>query len=229
MSRKKLIITGVILALVALIGGMLAYFTDVTETKVNTFEVGNVKITLTEPAWTAAVQAEAKNLTPGKELAKDPTITNTGNAPAYVFVKVEVPSIAVINSGNTTYEPAFSYDLKSDWKEITTSDTVTSVTTANGKFVHIYAYATDANTIKALAKAGSSTVFDKVKFIENHTSIKADELTVDGTRTEDGIIISSSMDINVTGYAIQTTELGSEVTTPADIYAALIADLTTNP
>ena len=43
MSRKKLILTAIILALVLAIGGILAYFTDV-DTKVNKFKMGNVDI-----------------------------------------------------------------------------------------------------------------------------------------------------------------------------------------
>ena len=41
MSRKKLIITGVVLAVVVLVGGLLAYFTDTTETEQNVFTVGD--------------------------------------------------------------------------------------------------------------------------------------------------------------------------------------------
>ena len=50
MSRKKLIITAIVLALVLAIGGILAYFTDV-DTKINKFTMGNVDIEVLEPLF----------------------------------------------------------------------------------------------------------------------------------------------------------------------------------
>ena len=46
MNRKKLIITAIILVLILIIGGILAYFTDV-ETKTNKFKMGGANITVT--------------------------------------------------------------------------------------------------------------------------------------------------------------------------------------
>ncbi|MDO5323968.1 MAG: TasA family protein, partial [Clostridia bacterium] len=52
MNKKKVLVLAVSVCLVAIlaIGGTLAYFTD-TDAKTNTFTVGNVDITLTEPNW----------------------------------------------------------------------------------------------------------------------------------------------------------------------------------
>ena len=54
--KKKILVLCVVLALAAttIIGGTLAYFTD-TDNKTNTFTVGKVDITLTEPEWDEAV------------------------------------------------------------------------------------------------------------------------------------------------------------------------------
>ena len=50
MKRRKIIIASVVLLLVFVVGRTVAYFTD-TESVTNTFTIGNVDITLTEPNW----------------------------------------------------------------------------------------------------------------------------------------------------------------------------------
>ena len=88
---KKKIVSLVLvaaLAFTALVGTTLAYFTDKTEAAKNTFTVGNVKIKLEEPAWPASGEKDAPEVYPGEALAKDPTVTNIGNNPCFVRVKV---------------------------------------------------------------------------------------------------------------------------------------------
>lgn len=74
-----------------IIGSTFAYFTD-EEANVNTFTVGKVQIDLTEPKWE---EAERKPMVPNDVLLKDPTVTNTGDSNAYVFLEVSIPKIAV--------------------------------------------------------------------------------------------------------------------------------------
>ena len=50
MKKNRTIIAAVVLLLVFVVGGTIAYFTD-NDTKTNTFTIGNVDITLTEPLW----------------------------------------------------------------------------------------------------------------------------------------------------------------------------------
>lgn len=86
--RKKLVALSmaVLMLAVAVIGGTLAYFTDTTDAKVNTFEVGNVDIDLTEPSW----KGDA-TLMPGSSYDKDPTITvGEKSQDAYVFLKMDM-------------------------------------------------------------------------------------------------------------------------------------------
>lgn len=84
--KKKILALAlvVVLAVTAVTGATLAYFTD-TKEATNTFTVGNVKIELTEPKW----KEDAKNVYPGQVLDKDPTVKNNGANPCYVRVKVE--------------------------------------------------------------------------------------------------------------------------------------------
>ena len=85
--KKKIISLCLVVALgaTAVIGGTLAYFTDVTETKTNVFTSGDVEITLEEPNW---VEGAEHNIMPDAYFVKDPTITNTGSEDCYVFLDV---------------------------------------------------------------------------------------------------------------------------------------------
>ena len=90
--KKKITAIALIVAILAvgIIGGTLAYFTDTTKAKVNTFTVGNVDITLTEPKWDEDGDA-ARNLMPGNSYAKDPTITVVeGSQDCWVFMEVQM-------------------------------------------------------------------------------------------------------------------------------------------
>lgn len=103
--KKKLTAIALIVALlaVAVIGGSLAYFTDETDTAVNTFTVGKVKIDLDEakvnedgkpvkgeevvddPADADRVIENTYDLMPGLTYTKDPTVTvEKGSRDCYV-------------------------------------------------------------------------------------------------------------------------------------------------
>ena len=86
--KKKITAIALVVCLVAvaIVGGSLAYFTD-EEKATNTFTVGNVDITLTEPKWVE----EKATLIPGREIAKDPTITvKETSQRAYTFLTVQL-------------------------------------------------------------------------------------------------------------------------------------------
>lgn len=75
----------VVLAVTAVTGVTLAYFTDVTDTATNTFTVGNVDIELDEPNWDP--EENGNNIMPGAEFPKDPTITvQADSEDCYVFL-----------------------------------------------------------------------------------------------------------------------------------------------
>lgn len=87
MKRKKLFSMVAALGLVATIGigATLAYLSDKVDPIVNTFTVGDVDITLTEPDWDPE---DAKDLTTGAEVSKNPIVTNTGANEAYILLSV---------------------------------------------------------------------------------------------------------------------------------------------
>lgn len=99
MSRKKLIITAIVLVLILAIGGILAYFTD-TETKTNKFKMGGANITVTEPSWPKNDPDDPVDIVPGTKVAKDPIVTNLGDGEVYAFVEVTIPKETVKVTGD---------------------------------------------------------------------------------------------------------------------------------
>lgn len=103
MNKKKVLVLAVSVCLVAIlaIGGTLAYFTD-KDSATNTFTVGNVDITLTEPNWEGTGSQDAPEVYPGEALAKDPTVKNVGANPC--FVRIKVTGLDCLgNAGMITY------------------------------------------------------------------------------------------------------------------------------
>lgn len=98
MKKKTILVAAIAVMLVAalVVGGTLAYFTDKSDAKVNTFTMGNVGIDLTETKWDA--QAD-HTLVPGKFYDKNPTITVDANSQdAYVFLKLDLNKyVSLIN------------------------------------------------------------------------------------------------------------------------------------
>ena len=98
MKKKTILVAAIAVMLVAalVVGGTLAYFTDKSDAKVNTFTMGNVGIDLTETAWDADAD---HTLVPGKFYDKNPTITvDADSQDAYVFLKLDLNKyVSLIN------------------------------------------------------------------------------------------------------------------------------------
>ena len=98
MKKKTILVAAIAVMLVAalVVGGTLAYFTDKSDAKMNTFTMGNVGIDLTETAWH---DNDDHTLIPGKFYEKNPTITVDDNSQdAYVFLKLDLNKyVSLIN------------------------------------------------------------------------------------------------------------------------------------
>ena len=208
MNKKKTITAAVVLMLVLLVGGLVAYFTD-TDEKTNTFTIGSVDITLTEPLWDQLpdtnpqnnIKDKAENMMPGDEVTKDPTINNISTKnDAYVFAKVVVPC-----STATTPIELFDYTPNTGWTELTSAAVAC---TNGGTATHVYYYGSN-NTLSKLDKAANDTtptstdspVFSSVKL---HSTLKSEEIP------------TGNKNIVVTGYGIQAD--GLESTVPATVW-----------
>ena len=85
--KNKALLTALSFVLVAglSIGGTLAYLTD-RDSATNTFTVGDVEIELEEEF------EQGSQLMPGVDIVKKPTITNTGDNDAWVWMTIAIPS-----------------------------------------------------------------------------------------------------------------------------------------
>lgn len=93
-NKKRLAATFGAMALTAVIaiGGTLAYLSNVTETKKNTFTSAGKDVdgTVKEENWEKEGKDQASDYTPGQVIAKDPTIQLEANSEsAWVGVKLE--------------------------------------------------------------------------------------------------------------------------------------------
>ena len=209
MNRKKTIAAAIVLALVLLIGSMLAYFTD-TDKATNVFTLGDeINISVIENnAWTEGTtenqytNPNAENIHPGATVSKEPSIKNESTTtPAYVFAEVIVPCYA--STGTTADTPLFTLNnIGSGWAKISSDETAN---TTDKTITYIYAYASSASgPMTSLAKEATTTpVFTTVTL--------APTLTAEQKATA-----PSNTNIVVNGYGIQIDNLGS--TNPNTIY-----------
>lgn len=225
MSRKKLIITAIILALVLAIGGILAYFTDVEE-KENTFKTGKVDIEVIEENWpgnpdTPGGTPKTVDIVPGQTVAKDPLVKNNGEGTVYAFVEIEVPKakykLVGENEISNTARPLFKLlkgasaaaaveGINDGWTLLSTDDT------AADKIVYVYGYKTASETkvLTGLAKNTSTPkAFNYVKFAD------VDE---DSNTPAADSIQNKEYTVKVNGYGIQTDGL-PEGATALEIFA----------
>lgn len=208
---KPIVIAGAAVACLG-IAGVSAYFTDAAKVT-NTFTVGKVEITPSEPDWRPPT-----DIVPNQEFEKNPTVTNSGDNAAFVYVQVKVPkkNVVVADQDGTKHDaaatPLFTYTINAGWAEVPETAENT-----DEYELRTYVYGT-ADTPAAL-EAGDTTsaaLFDYIKFanvIEGQEGIEQQDLNVD-----------------VTTYAIQTTWLndetnngvdGSAATSSKDIWAIL--------
>ena len=195
MKKGKLILAAVALLALFFIGGTMAYFTD-TKQVTNTFTLGDVKITLTEPSYVAN---NSNGLMPGAVIPKDPIITNVGTSSAYVFMKITEPCY----DGNKI----FDYQINAAWSVVSGAGTAcgasgSGVTTAET----VYAYGTSAQMTELPVTSGSNAtpaLFSQVTLKSTLTQTEVEALnTWDATAGNDIKIV-------VDGYAIQKDNLGS--------------------
>lgn len=117
--KKKIVALCLVLALAltAIGGATLAYFTDF-ETKTNTFTVGDVDIQLNEEFNQGAVLvpgAKDKNNVP-----KVVTVKNIGESDAYMWIEVWVPASLDDGDGNSPQAPGLGNSLHFNYgKDVT--------------------------------------------------------------------------------------------------------------
>ena len=204
MNRRKTIAVAIVLALVLLIGGMIAYFTD-TDVATNEFTLGDeVDIAISETGWTNTAgttnwtNAAAQGIHPGAVVPKAPSIVNEATTtPAYVFAEVVVPCYA--STGTTVDTPLFTFIANSGWTLVETS----SIDTTNKTITYVYAYGSSSAMTSLAASATTSTaVFSEVTLAPTLTAAQKDTA-------------SATPNIVINAYGIQTDNVG---TTPSAVW-----------
>lgn len=161
-SKKTFIVAISAAALVAVlaVGGVYAYLTYTAQVT-NTFTVGNVTATLTEPAWTDAEDGAHDNIYPGQSIGKDPTVTMAdGSNPAVVFIEVTYPVKEVITVGDDGKKQAAAETqlftpgtLGEGWMELSSLES-----SGEGTVTKVYGLDTE------LEAGSAATLFETVTF-----------------------------------------------------------------
>ncbi len=207
---KGMIYIGGWLILLFGVSGISAYFTD-TDASTNTFTVGKVTIEHHEDEWDDLPPEEKEDVTPNKEIPKDPSIVNTGNNGAFVFQTVEVPCADVITANpDGTKNPKrltdlFSYTVKSGWTLINTEDVKAGAAVTAHKYT--YVYGTAEKCTELVAGAETPTLFDSVTVAN----------LVEGQDLEE-----TTQNIVINAYGIQASDLGEHDTTaPSEVLSII--------
>lgn len=157
--RLMKVAVGLVLCLSVSVGTTAATITD-GETKVNTFSVSSANLDFSEPKW-ENLDAEDKVLYPDRTVVKDPTITNNGHVPLFVFARVQIPIVNVktVSQDGRRIIPAtpqllVSYVPNEDWHPIISSQ-------SSSVFTVEYMY------VKGSLAPGEKTtpVFNEVKYL----------------------------------------------------------------
>lgn len=213
MRKSKKILTGAAaIALIAAIGigGTVAFLTD-SEKATNTFSIGDLDITLTEPKWDD--ETDGKDMEPGDTVEKDPTVTAV-DSDSYVRIIMTVKDgtgtvitdadrLSQIISAIRYADPALSEDTsyaESDLADIpTVNPNFTLKTSENGVYTYHY------NDI--LAEGDSAVLFTNVVIPTDWNREKLQKL--------------GAFQIEIYAQAIQASNFASA----DDAFAALDAEI----
>lgn len=197
MNKKKTLAVAIILALILLIGGAIAYFTD-TDSATNEFTLADeVEISLSE-VWDPD---DGDGIHPGAVVTKAPSIVNDSTTtPAYVFAEIIVPCYDSDDTAAIVYTPLFTFTTNAGWTQVGSP----ALDTTNKTMTYVYAYGTESAMTSLAAGATTTTaVFSSVTLDP--------DLTVEQAETA-----PSATDIVVNAYGIQTDNVG---TTPSAVWA----------
>lgn len=190
--KKRTLLAAIAVALVSIISiGTLAYFTDITEPKANTFVAAGdeykVNIDLTEDQWNPE---ENHVIVPGAEFAKNPTITiKDGTADAWVKFEATITDAKGFDSVEEL--KAALVGLPAD------ADVEFDPAAGTGTITYIV-------PDKLTSASPSVTLF---------TSVKFDGEAING----DDVANLDGFTIEITGYAIQADAFASAAEAFAEV------------
>jgi hypothetical protein len=172
MKKKLLTILVIIVATIVIANykSIYAFFTT-EDAKTNVFSVGNISATVTEPNY-----EDNKIVTPGAELVKDPTFSNTGKIDSYIRAQVYVPiskDIKYVDENENVVTPTeevelVTYKLNDGWELVTDEGFSGIYEDTNGNKYKVYTYKYVENGKEKIVATGETiakALFDKVKII----------------------------------------------------------------
>lgn len=181
-SKSVLLIGALALIICSTIGGTLAWMFDKTDPVINTFTVGDIKITLTEPDTEQDDDPDNNSYSfyPDAEISKEAIVTvKAGSEDCWLFVKVE-------ESDN--FDDFMEYAMADGWSKVTAQNdgsVIWSRKVSNA----------DSDQTFLVLKDGKVTVKDGV------TQAQLDELTEETYPT-----------LKFTAYAVQLSDGSDELT-----------------
>ncbi len=191
MKKKITLVVSLLLVMALSIGGTIAWLTDTSDTVINTFTVGNVKIKLeeTDADEDGNLLTNSYKMIPGSDIAKDPTITvEAGSENCWVFVKVK---------GNESYADYLTHEMADGW------------TLVAGE-TDVYVYAKEGSNSIAAETEIEVLKNDQVTVKGNVTQDMMDKITDKKT---------AEPTLTITAYAIQSANLKNADDTDADTAA----------
>lgn len=219
-KTKKKVATLIACGLIATlgVGASVAYLTDGEETK-NTFTMGKVSVDLYEANYVANDNA---TVVPNEEIAKDPTIANTGDNDFIAYIGFDIPMANVKMVGydgtaqtEASYQELFDfrsgtdvYDSVNDgWVLVSSAAVDTDGDGTPDQTTYLYGY---NNVVKAKVDAsaavGNPGEDGYIAAVEAQEATQVPSL-YDYVRVADiieGQIDEDQFDINVRAYAIQS-------------------------
>ena len=200
-SKRTLLVTLLTVLLIAVIGtgSTLAYYSAGAGEANNVFSFSeDIRAKLSEPNWDVA---EGKKMVPGKEIAKDPMITNTCTETEYVAIKLTFQNSAkTAKLSDSDYTKLMGL-LIIDWN--TTDWTVLS---GAGTKEQVWIY----NGVLTAGKV-SSPVFHSIRVKTKADGItEADLRWLQGIKIVDGDIVTDiaglgGFNLKVEGAAVQAS------------------------
>jgi len=196
-SKAIVVALAGVLAVGGVVGGTIAWLTDVTPEVKNTFTVGNIDIDLTETT------GPNYKMVPGAELEKNPVVSvDSGSEACWLFVKVvENLGSWSDNKGSADFL-AYSIDTSEGWAALDETN-----------YPGVYYIQVDAST--AAAGATYQVLADnKVTVSANVTKADMNELELNG---------ATLPTLTFTAYAVQQANLEGGVAAAWDQVKNLVA------
>ena len=225
MNKRRILAAAMALCIVAIIavGATLAYFTD-TDSRTNTFTVGNVKITLNEKNADGTEFTQDQKLYPGTKtqnnIAKIVTVTNNvGSEDAYLWAEIWIPSALDDGDDNSPAAPGLGNSLHFNYAQNVeeTKFTYLGSKTIDGVAYNGYVHFIKDDTPYAAGKT-TTALLDQVYMDKKVTQGTNGYLLIDGKTdyTGDWKLVINAVGIQADGIAsitdAITTYYGKDVT-----------------